>query len=1417
MTDMTSVAAARRPWLERIGPIPGWAPAVQFLVIVAQLGALLVLLRLFEIEPNTGLLRILPLIFVGFVVHAALPMRWRLPFFLLLSIAAIGIVLGPVAGAVLVLLGLLLIGVCHLPVAFSTRMLLLLLIAGALAAIRAGQLAVPSEVTSSLALPGLPRMVLPVLASMFMFRLIIYVYDLRQEERARLAGTPSKGVTGQPASVWTRLSYFFLLPNVCFLLFPIVDYRTYRRTYYDADAQAIYQKGVWWICLGLVQLLLYRLVYHYLVPSAEEVQGLPGIVRFILAAYLIYLRVVGQFQLIAGVLCLFGFNLPPAHNFFLLASSFTDFWRRARIEWKDFMVKVFYYPALVPLQRKLGATPALIVATVWVFFVTWLLHGYQWFWLIGDFPLLVNDGVFWTIIGGCVLVNSLLEARKARARAASRWDIGRAVVHATKVVGMIVFISVLWSYWSSPSFAIWLSYLTAAKESGPGAYALLVAVLLVVIAAGVLAQFIAFRIAVTRSIRARAMIGAKPRTPLQPVSWAALAWRPAAVLTAAAVLLLVRVPTTRQALAAPLVSVVSTLSTNDLNAVDQEREDRGYYEELLDVPRSTLALAASVGAVNDASADDAPTGDASADDAPTGDASAGDALPDDAPAGDASAGDASAGATTETAGAEPTESPNENATEAPVAGGPIRANSQAAATAHGGHAGETEKPGTRNPEASPPARIEPTPEKPNAAAADGVQRIAKAAAAKPLPTTSDAANPTRRRVIGRRLRPYEQMTNDMTMWENAPNFVGSFKDAPVRTNRWGMRDKDYSLAPPPRTYRMALLGSSLTVGAGVPVEQTMETLLEDRLNREGPGAPRSRYEILNFSVGAYGIMQNAALLDQKVFAFKPNAVLVGVFSVDGGRMENYLTKLVRAKLPIPYPYVREKLQEAGVSARMEQPELLRRMGPISEDLVRWSYQHIIEVCRQRGVAVLGIVLPEPILKAGHDIDQSVRLATAAGLPLLDLRGVYGTAEPLTSFKLARESDPHWNERGHKLVSDRIFELLRENDARSLKLGFNKKTTGSVSPPPAARPPPTVGASPTIPAVRLEILASGPMTRAAHQSVFVARRTSPTPEWTLATTHQATLATERTTLVTPLWLGAVGPAVRELRQQLKGAWIRMTGDFLEFELRPSFSISYKGQFPFSTNRWGMRDKEYSLAPPPRTYRIALLGSSVEMGAGVPVELDYESVLESRLNREGPLAPRRHYEILNFAVGSYSILQNVVVAERKTLPFAPNAIVLAIHPLEPRPTSRLLISLIRSKTPIPYPYIREKLRQAGVEPDMGEPELRRRLQPILDDVVRWGYQRIAEVARERKLPVIAALVPRSEMPPGDGRLLAKQAQVAEGFGMVVLSLEGAFKPGDSVRLPPPNNHPNALGHQLLADRLYEQLRANDARALKLGFGT
>ena len=148
----------------------------------------------------------------------------------------------------------------------------------------------------------------------------------------------------------------------------------------------------------MLHLILYRFVYLHLAGDPTELETLGDLVQFLLATFLLYLRVSGQFHLCIGMLYLFGFRLPETHHLYYLAESFTDFWRRINIYWKDFMMKLVYYPSYFQLRRW-GDKTALVVATIVVFLGTWLLHSYQWFWLRGGFPLEPQDALFWGILG----------------------------------------------------------------------------------------------------------------------------------------------------------------------------------------------------------------------------------------------------------------------------------------------------------------------------------------------------------------------------------------------------------------------------------------------------------------------------------------------------------------------------------------------------------------------------------------------------------------------------------------------------------------------------------------------------------------------------------------------------------------------------------------------------------------------------------------------------------------------------------------------------------------------------------------------------------------------------------------------------------------------------------------------------------
>jgi D-alanyl-lipoteichoic acid acyltransferase DltB (MBOAT superfamily) len=290
---------------------------------------------------------------------------------------------------------------------------------------------------------GLPNQFWQVLGAIFMFRLASYLYDVRHAKTR--------------PTLREYLSYFLILPNYYFLLFPVLDYQTLRKTYYQRDIHAIAQQGIEWILRGTVQLLLYRAVFH-LKPSTapEEVTSFGLLVAGMIGTYLLYLRVSGHFHIIVGLLHLFGYDMPETHRRYLLARTLTDFWRRINIYWKDYMVKLVYFPVYFRL-RKSGEQRAQVIATVLVFVATWLLHSYQWFWLRGTWLFTWTDTLFWAILGGLVVVNLLMERRKKKA---SRPGWSGQAIGALQTAGTFSLIVVLWSFWNAPTVGEWVELVT---------------------------------------------------------------------------------------------------------------------------------------------------------------------------------------------------------------------------------------------------------------------------------------------------------------------------------------------------------------------------------------------------------------------------------------------------------------------------------------------------------------------------------------------------------------------------------------------------------------------------------------------------------------------------------------------------------------------------------------------------------------------------------------------------------------------------------------------------------------------------------------------------------------------------------------------------------------------------------------------
>jgi hypothetical protein len=448
------------------------APVAVLLVAAELVLALLVLTR-FQLDPSRQVGRGLWLLVPLFLVHAFLPVRLRMPLLLAATVALLVGTTSISAAALIVAVGLGLIGCCHLPIAYRWRLVLILCIASLLWLYQARVLEPSRHLVIAL----------PILGALFMFRLVVYLYDIRHEKPGS-------------ATVCQRLGYFFLLPAPVFLFFPALDYRVYLRCYYSRPAFAISQTGMLWISRGITHLVLYRFIYHFYSPPAEEVTDLGGVMAYCLSGYLIYLRVSGLFHLIGGILRLFGFDLPDTHRLYFFASGFSDYWRRINIYWKDFMAKIFFFPTFSKL-RKLGTATRIAVATAVVFAGTTVLHAYQTFWLRGRFEIHETDYWFWGILGVLVIINNLMDDRKRGVRRvpgkAKSWSTLAAVILSARVTGMFLFLCVLWALWSSQELSVWFGVMAQAAHVELAHLAILGAFCGACLVLGTLGQYIHHR------------------------------------------------------------------------------------------------------------------------------------------------------------------------------------------------------------------------------------------------------------------------------------------------------------------------------------------------------------------------------------------------------------------------------------------------------------------------------------------------------------------------------------------------------------------------------------------------------------------------------------------------------------------------------------------------------------------------------------------------------------------------------------------------------------------------------------------------------------------------------------------------------------------------------------------------------------
>src|SRR5262245_6792561 len=141
-----------------------------FLRNLAYLALLVAVFKVYRIEERAfqghAFQTIVSLALLALPLHYLAPFRWKKPLFVAVSIAGLFQIGGPYVSAIVLALSAALISICFLPISWAAR-------AAAIAALGAG-IAWAHQPSAAM---GVPEHIWPILASMFMFRMIIYLYE----------------------------------------------------------------------------------------------------------------------------------------------------------------------------------------------------------------------------------------------------------------------------------------------------------------------------------------------------------------------------------------------------------------------------------------------------------------------------------------------------------------------------------------------------------------------------------------------------------------------------------------------------------------------------------------------------------------------------------------------------------------------------------------------------------------------------------------------------------------------------------------------------------------------------------------------------------------------------------------------------------------------------------------------------------------------------------------------------------------------------------------------------------------------------------------------------------------------------------------------------------------------------------------
>jgi hypothetical protein len=232
-----------------------------------------------------------------------------------------------------------------------------------------------------------------------------------------------------------------------------------------------------------------------------------------------------------------------------------------------------------------------------------------------------------------------------------------------------------------------------------------------------------------------------------------------------------------------------------------------------------------------------------------------------------------------------------------------------------------------------------------------------------------------------------------------------------------MRDKPRTLAKPPGTRRIAMVGSSIVMGLGVDDDHTITQELERRLNASsGPS------EVLNFGMGRLYAVERRAMVEHKVLAFDPDLILYVAHQDELFHSGKNLGMAYARGISFDDPELERLFVDNGLSKESSLYDMQSFMSTNVKTILDITYRHLSSIGREARVPVVFVYLPIP---GNHPVPSDpkvvVDMASKAGLQAIDLSDWWGNH--LMKEVVGVIDEYHPRELGTQLIAQALAHAL----------------------------------------------------------------------------------------------------------------------------------------------------------------------------------------------------------------------------------------------------------------------------------------------------------------------------------------------------------------------------------------------------------